>query len=273
MDKRIYKLWNDTPGFCEEEPIVEYYKPQIKATDMAIVIFPGGGYYCRSAHEGDAYARFLAGIGITAFVVQYRVNPHIFPLPLLDARRGVRFARYHAEEFGIDKNKIAVMGSSAGGHLAALVSTYSKSVDIGEADAIDKESFLPNAQILCYPVINLYDKNITHIDSGNNLIGINGDELNGREIRKELSPSMHVSEITPQAFIWHTFQDDDVNVCNSLEYAEQLRKYSIPAELHIFPFGEHGMGLTNGKAKDEKHVSVWADLLINWLKYIDWFRQ
>ena len=217
MYTKMYKLWDDTSGFCEENPVIEYYKPQIKTTDMAVVIFPGGGYCCRAVHEGEGYAKFLAGFGITAFVVQYRVNPHVFPLPLLDARRGIRFVRYNAEKFGIDKNKIAVMGSSAGGHLAALVSTYLKHIDFEEEDAIDGESFLPNAQILCYPVINLFDKSIAHIGSGDNLIGIKYDALNSREIREELSPSTHVSKNTPQAFLWHTFEDKVVNVCNSLE--------------------------------------------------------
>lgn len=273
MYTKKYKIWDEVPGFCEENPLIEYYKPQTKKTDMAVIIFPGGGYRFRSPHEGEGYARFLSSFGISAFVLQYRVSPHIFPLPLLDARRGIRFVRHNAEIFGVDKNKIAVMGSSAGGHLAALVSTYLKSIDFESVDEIDEESFLPNAQVLCYPVINLYDKNITHIGSGENFIGINYSSTNDREIWKELSPCTHVNKNTPQAFLWHTFEDKVVNVCNSLEYAEQLRKYNIPTEIHIFPYGGHGLGLTNKETEDEKHISVWGDLLVNWFRYIGWLGE
>ena len=101
-------LWDNTPGLCEEVPTITYYKPDVKKSDAAVVIFPGGGYNHRAPHEGEGYAKFLAENGISAFVVAYRVAPHHFPLPLLDARRGVRFVRYYAEKYGIDKNKVAV---------------------------------------------------------------------------------------------------------------------------------------------------------------------
>ena len=138
-------LWDNTPGLCEEVPVIEYYKPANKTSDAAVVILPGGGYEIRADYEGEGYAQFLADHGISAFVVQYRVKPHTFPLPLLDARRGIRFIRHNAEKYGIDKNKIAIMGSSAGGHLAALTSTYTKPIDFEGIDDIDKEDFLPNA--------------------------------------------------------------------------------------------------------------------------------
>ena len=124
-----------------------------KCSDAAIVIFPGGAYRGLADHEGRGYAEFLNENGITAFVVNYRVAPHKFPLDLLDARRAVRWGRAHAGEYGICKDKIAVMGSSAGGHLTALVSTYRGAIDHEGMDAVDREEYLPNAQILCYPVI------------------------------------------------------------------------------------------------------------------------
>lgn len=263
-------LWENTPGLCEEVPTITYYRPDNAVSDAAVVIFPGGGYSHRAPHEGRGYADFLVNNGIAAFVVEYRVHPHTFPLPLLDARRAVRFVRHYAERFGINKNKIAVMGSSAGGHLAALVSTYRKPIEFEGCDEIDQEDFLPNKQILCYPVINLYDLNIAHIGSGDNLIGNSFIETHDTVSRMKLSPNMLVSKATPEAFIWHTFEDAGVNVKNSLEYAERLRDYGIATELHIFPHGPHGMGLTNRENAMQNHVSQWGAMLITWLNYTNW---
>ena len=268
MNIQKYNLWENTPGLCNETPAITYYEPDSRTTDAAVVIFPGGGYCNRAPHEGKGYAEFLAGNGIAAFVVDYRVSPHYFPLPLLDARRAVRYVRYNAEKFGINKDKIAVMGSSAGGHLAAFVSTYTQPIDFEGADDIDKEKFLPDAQILCYPVINLYNLNTTHIGSGDNLIGNKRAESNDVISRRKYSPNLLVGENTPKAFIWHTFEDWAVDVRNSLEYASALREYGIDTELHIFPHGVHGLGLTNHSNDLENHVAQWSGLLLNWLKYI-----
>lgn len=265
------KLWENTPGICEEIPIIEYYKPENKKSDAAVIIFPGGGYSHRAKHEGEGYAQFLSDNGINAFVVQYRVSPHRFPLELLDARRSVRYVRFFADKFGIDKNKICVMGSSAGGHLSALVSTYMEPIEFENLDEIDKEDFLPNKQILCYPVIKLGYK-FAHVASGVNLLG----EKYPYEW-ENCSPNLIAGEKTPDAFIWHTFEDNCVNVINSLEYAKKLRKLNKRVEMHIFPDGAHGLGLApqNPELDDDanymrKHISQWGDLLINWLKYINY---
>lgn len=263
-------LWKNTPGLCEEIPTITYYKPDVKKSDAAVVILPGGGYSHRALHEGEGYAKFLAENGISAFVVDYRVKPHTFPLPLLDARRGIRFVRFYAEKYGIDKNKIAIMGSSAGGHLAALTSTYKEPIDFEGIDEIDKEKFLPNAQILCYPVINLFSCDIAHFGSGNNLIGDVYEESKDETIRKKLSPNLLVEENTPQAFIWHTCGDMVVDIENSLEYATMLHRKGVNAEVHLFPDGRHGYGLTSKSDKAELHIAQWADLMINWFGYIEW---
>ena len=147
------KLYETYPAEWEEIPEITAYIPAEKKCNGAVVIFPGGAYRGRAAHEGKGYAEFLQSKGICAFDVAYRVSPHRFPLELLDARRAVRWVRAHAEEYGIDKNKIAVMGSSAGGHLAAMVSTYIDPIEFEGLDSVDAEDYLPNAQILCYPVI------------------------------------------------------------------------------------------------------------------------
>lgn len=263
-------LWDITPGMCEEIPTITYYKPDVKKSDAAVVILPGGGYSHRAPHEGEGYAKFLAENGISAFVVDYRVKPHTFPLPLLDARRGIRFVRFYAEKYDIDKNKVAIMGSSAGGHLAAFTSTYTDPIDFEGTDDIDKEEFLPNAQILCYPVINLYNRDIAHIGSGNNLIGDVYEESNDEATRKKFSPNLLVKETTPQAFIWHTCGDTCVDIENSLEYATMLHRKGVNAEVHLFPDGRHGYGLTPKENKMELHIAQWADLMLKWFDYLEW---
>ena len=257
-------LWTKTPGMCEETPTITAYMPDEKKSELAVVIFPGGGYGMRASHEGEGYAKFLAENGYTSFVIDYRVSPHEFPLPLLDARRAVRTVRHYAGKYGIDKNKIAVMGSSAGGHLAALCSTYFEPIDFEKLDEIDKEDFIPNFQILCYPVITLFGKGIAHIGSGKNLLG----ELYP-DLCEDLSPNLIVSQKTPPAFIWHTFSDEAVNVKNSLMYADSLKNAGLSAEIHIFPDGRHGLGLATGESREEKYVKKWSKLLIDWLGYIE----
>ena len=118
-----YKMWDNVPGTCLEEPVLEYFPAENKKSDATVVILPGGAYEVRAVHEGAGYAEYFNSIGMDAFVCEYRVKPHKFPLPLLDARRAIRYVRAHAAEFGIDPAKVAVMGSSAGGHLAGLAST------------------------------------------------------------------------------------------------------------------------------------------------------
>ena len=155
------------------------------------------------------------------------------------------------------------MGSSAGGHLAALTSTYYEKIDFEGIDEIDSEDFIPNYQILCYPVITLFGKGVTHLWTGKNLLG---EKL--PEIGEDLSPQLIVSSKTPPAFIWHTFADEAVNVKNSLFYAESLKDHGISTEIHIFPDGRHGLGLSKGDDRIERHVSRWAQLLLDWLGYI-----
>lgn len=261
MDKKV-NLWRDTPGLCNEIPAITAYMPENKKSDAAIIVFAGGGYAERAEYEGDRYAQFLSENGYTAFVVDYRVSPHRFPLPLLDARRAVRTVRFNAEKYGIDKNKVAVMGSSAGGHLAALLSTYYEPIEFENIDEIDSEDFVPNAQILCYPVISLLNKEITHIGSAKNLLG---DKL--EQMGAALSPDLLVSPKTPKAFIWHTFADEAVNVKNSIIYCNKLKDFDILTEMHIFPDGIHGLALAEGDDAIGRHIAQWKGLLLNWLEY------
>lgn len=150
------------------------------------------------------------------------------------------------------------MGSSAGGHLAALASTYSLPIDFENVDEIDCESAKPNGQILCYPVIKLLGKGIAHLGSGKCLLGEQQAELG-----EELSPDLIADKTTPRAFIWHTFNDNCVNVINSLDYAKRLRQMEVPVELHVYPDGPHGLGL----AQNNPYVADWSKRLLQWLEY------
>lgn len=246
-------LWND-PSSTQ----IHYYSAENKKSNAAVIVFPGGGYFLRAEHEGADYAKFFNSLGLDAFVVDYRVYPNFFPAPLLDARRAVRYVRHHAQEFNINPDKIAVIGSSAGGHLVSLLSTYRDELKGEGMDALDKINYIPNAQILCYPVISI-DEDIANIGSFHNLLGDNFNAL-----APLVSTDRIVDAQTPQAFIWHTSDDDCVNVINSYKYAEALKRKDIPVEMHIFPRGVHGLGL----ALDNPHIAQWTALLKNWLKYI-----
>lgn len=258
------QMWDKVPGMCNETPVLEYFPAENKKTDATVVVFPGGGYTMRASHEGKGYAEYLNSIGMDAFVCEYRVSPHRFPLPLLDARRAVRYVRANAEKFNIDPDKVAVMGSSAGGHLAALVSTYNAPIDFEDTDEIDKLNPIPNASILCYAVIHKPDETkVTHFGSYLNLLGEGCDDYDN------YSPDMLVNDNTPPAFIWHTSDDNVVNVINSYLYATALRQHGIKHEMHVFPHGNHGLGL----AGNMPHVAQWAGLLENWFVDLGWMKK
>lgn len=262
METKNFKLWDgEVPGQVEgwETPSITYYPADEKKGDGCIVILAGGGYGSRSRHEDDGYARYLSDKGVDCFVVHYRVKPYTFPYPLLDARRGMRFVRANAEKFGINPNKIAIMGSSAGGHLAALLSTYRGRLEC-EDDGLDTVDYLPNGQILCYPVIEYQG----HKGSFVNLLADKLDEL-----VDSVTPSFIADEKTPPAFIWHTFEDTVVNVSNTFNYANKLKSLGVFTELHVYPYGPHGQGL----APNYPYLQNWADHLMSWLKLFGYIAE
>ncbi len=236
----------------------EYFAAPVKKSDACVVVFPGGGYGGHADHEGKGYAEMLNKMGIDALVVYYAVAPLRFPNQLIDARTAIRYVRKNAEKFQIDPNKIAVIGSSAGGHLAAMVSTFLKDVP-GDFDT--EIPFLPNAQILCYPVICAPYDEVAHDGSYINLLGEEKEEK-----MHSVDPVQNCIEKTPMAFIWHTADDDLVNVINSYRYGTKLRECGVSHEMHIFPHGYHGLGVATGFP----HVAQWVTLLENWLKNCGW---
>ncbi len=267
---RDFDLWEKhAPGMPEGETVkIHYYPAAEKRGDGCAVIFAGGAYAFRTAFEDDGYARFLNDAGLDAFVVDYRVAPAKFPYPLLDARRAVRFVRANAEAFGLDPHKIAVMGSSAGGHLAALVSTYRPKIDGEGEDELDRVDPTPDLQILCYPVIDLCPP-YTHGGSADNLLG----EGHSEELAASLTPSRIADEKTPRAFIWHTSSDPSVNVMNSYGYAAKLRELNIPLEMHIYPLGGHGLGLADEGDRAIPHVADWSARLVEFLKLSEYLKK
>ncbi len=240
----------------EDRPSLTPYPVESAHPTGAVVICPGGGYQVRASHEGEPVARWLNGIGITAFVLHYRVAPYRHPCPLLDAQRAIRYVRFHAKRWNVDPHKIGILGFSAGGHLASVASTHFDGGIGGAEDPIDRESCRPDLTVLCYPVITFGEHR--HHGSMVNLIGEIADET----MRRSLSSELQVGPGTPPAFLWHTADDSGVPAENSMLYAGALSRHRIPYELHIFPHGKHGLGL----AEHDPHVGQWTRLCGQWLK-------
>ncbi len=256
-----FNLWENPPLAIVdgETPSILYFPTEDKKHDACAVIFAGGGYGGRAKHEGEGYAEYLNSRGVDAFVVNYRVSPHIFPTELLDARRAVRFVRANAEKFGINPEKLFVMGSSAGGHLAALLSTYQGEIEGEGVDFIDEISPFPNAQVLCYPVLDIEG----HAPSYKCLLG--HDMTNWRCV----TPRLLATENTPPAFMWHCAGDAIVDAQNTLRYSSRLMELGVLHECHIYPEGRHGIGLATEERFDGcEYMRSWADMMWNWLVYI-----
>jgi len=233
--------------------------PKEKANGAAAVIFPGGGYSILAMeHEGHGYAKWLNERGIAGIVVKYRVGPGLgyhYPVPFLDARRAIRTVRANAAEWNIKPDRIGVMGSSAGGHLASLCSTrFNDTLAEETADEIDKLSARPDFSVLCYPVI-VMNSDFGHAGSKANLAGKNPSP----ELLEKLSTDKSVSKNTPPTFLLST-SDDGVDCRNSIMFATALKAQGVPFALHIFEKGGHGYGL-HGKGPLED----WPDLLDKWL--------
>lgn len=237
-----------------------YLPPREKATGTAVLICPGGGYGALAfAHEGNAIAQWLNENGIAGIILKYRLPSDLIMKdksigPLQDAQEALRIIRRNAAAWNINPAKIGIIGFSAGGHLASTLSThYVEKV----YDVADTVSARPDFSILIYPVITM-DATFTHAGSRKNLLGDNPSDDAVRRFSNELQ----VNEKTPPAFMVHSADDQTVPVKNSMVYYEQLVKYKIPSELHIFQKGGHGYGL--GGSRDTQ--SSWPDLCIRWLK-------
>lgn len=226
-----------------------------------MVICPGGGYGGLAPHEGGDYARFLNEHGISGFVLKYRLGSagYRHPVMLEDAARAVRTVRARASEWNINPQKVGVMGSSAGGHLASTLLTHFDVGKPGDADPIERQSSRPDLGILCYPVITMGE--FTHQGSKENLLGKNPSP----ELVQNLSNELQVTKETPPTFLWHTWEDTAVPVENSLQFAAALRKAGVPFDLHIYQKGPHGLGLGT-RQWDPEHRHPWTQDCVYWLR-------
>ncbi|HVT89608.1 MAG TPA: alpha/beta hydrolase [Tepidisphaeraceae bacterium] len=260
-------LWpNGAPGALGTAPkdipsLTPFISSKASDKNGTIIILPGGGYQHLAAHEGHDYAVFLNQRGITTFVLKYRLASDGYHHPSMeqDVARAVRYVRANAEKYKIDSDKIGVMGSSAGGHLASTLLTHYDAGDANAADPIDKISSKPDFGILCYAVITMGEN--THAGSRRGLLGDNPSP----ELVKEFSNELQVTDKTPPCFIWHTRDDRTVPVENSINFADALKKNNVPFELHIYEHGNHGLGLGD-RNPPYAHPLPWTGDLMVWLK-------
>ncbi len=279
---RVINLWNgkipgakhsdqfkqvvDTAtGWVDKHTIINPYldvypAPREKSNGTAVIICPGGAYVGMAVkHEGSQVAKWMNGLGITAFVLKYRLpddsimeNKTIAPMQ--DGQRAIRIVRNHAKEWGINPKKIGIMGFSAGGHLASTLSTH---FNEKVYEPQDTTSARPDFSLLIYPVISM-DLTITHLGSRENLLGNNPSP----ELVKHFSNELQVNDQTPPAFLVQSIDDDVVPVQNSIVYAMALHKFKIPCELHLYQSGGHGYGM--GRSANTE--STWPEACRKWLE-------
>jgi acetyl esterase/lipase len=265
QDTKVMPLWEgQAPGAQGTEdrdiPTITVYLPRsMNQPVAAVIVCPGGGYGAlASNHEGRQVANYLNSLGIAAFVLKYRLGPRYHhPVEIGDAQRAIRTVRAKAAEWRILPERIGIMGFSAGGHLAMSASTLFEAGKADAPDAIDRVSSRPDFAVLGYPVISMTEA-WTHQGSKKNLLGENPDPA----LAKSLSGENGVTAQTPPTFIFQTTADRTVPAENSVYYYLALRKAGVPAEMHIFQRGPHGVGL----AMDDFALAEWPGLLANWLR-------
>jgi acetyl esterase/lipase len=258
-------LWeNGAPGALgqgdDDKPSITVYRPWgPNRSGTSVIVAPGGSYgFLAANHEGRQVANWFNAMGVTAFVLKYRLGPRYHhPIELGDAQRAIRLVRSRAKEFEISPDRIGLMGFSAGGHLASTAATHFDGGNPGAADPIDHAGSRPDFVILGYPVIT-FAAPYAHGGSAKNLLGDNPDP----KLVQELSNELHVTSQTPPTFLFTTSEDTVVPAENSVNFYLALHKAGVPAELHVFQKGPHGVGLDLG----DPTLSEWPVLLANWLR-------
>lgn len=254
-DKHPVKLWERAPGFDggagQDEPSLTPYLLE-GGNRGCVIVFPGGGYAMKAMHEAEPIALAMNALGFSAFVLDYRVAPYRYPTPQQDAARAVRHVRANAAAYGVNPGAIAVLGFSAGGHLAACAGVFWDRGNASSPDPVERASSRPDAVALCYPVIHM-EGPLAHEGSALNLLGSRAGD---GALRQAVTPCLHATPESSPAFLWHTADDEGVPAGNSVEMFMSLRARGVPAELHVFRRGPHGMGLAEGDAS----VSRWTEL-------------
>jgi len=264
-DGQVIPLWSGAaPGALGTEdsdvPTITVFLPRtMTASTPAMVVCPGGGYQnLASNHEGRQVANFLNSLGMAAFVLKYRLGPRYHhPIELGDAQRAIRTLRSHAADWRLDASRIGILGFSAGGHLAMTASTWFDAGQASAPDPIDRVSSRPDFAVLGYPVISMTAA-WTHRGSQRNLLGDPPDA----DLAQRLSGENAVMKDTPPTFLFQTNEDTTVPAENAVYYYLALRKAGVPAEMHVFEKGRHGVGLAN----DDPSLSPWSTLLGTWLR-------
>lgn len=246
-----------------DQPFVDIHLPDEKLRNgAAVVVCPGGGYGGLALdHEGNQIGQFYNSFGVTAFVLHYRLGSHgyHFPTQLADVQRALRLARSQAGKYHLDPKRIGVMGFSAGGHLASMAATKFDEKAYPASDAVDQVSARPDFAVLCYPVITM-DPEFTHKGSRNNLLG--PDASNDPQAIDHVSSELNISGQTPPTFLFHTNEDTAVPAENSIRFFLGLRQHQVPAELHLYQKGPHGVGLQTG----DPILGTWSGHLKDWLR-------
>jgi len=264
MPEQVFLWPAGAPGAVgtedQDKPsIAPYPVPPGQGTGTAVVVCPGGGYRNLAIdHEGDQIARWLNSIGVAAFVLKYRLGPRYHhPAMIQDAQRAIRLVRHNAGGYRIDPGRVGVWGFSAGGHLASTASTHFDAGDPQASDPIDRLGCRPDFAILAYAVIS-FTTPYTHQGSLHNLLGENPDP----KLVQQFSNELQVTPQTPPTFLFHTDGDTSVPPENSVLYYLALRKAGVPAELHIYQRGPHGMGL----GWSDEPLSTWPARLADWMR-------
>ncbi len=241
-----------------EAELYVYLPEKEKNTGAAMVICPGGGYWIAAIeHEGYQIAEFLKANGIAGIVLKYRLPYGNHKIPLMDTQQAIRIVRSKAAEWNINPNKIGIAGSSAGGHLASTAGTHFDSGNPQATDPLARLSCRPDFMLLLYPVVT-FNEEWTHRGSRDNLLGKNQKW----EMVEKYSNERQVTADTPPTFFILADDDKVVLPRNSIEMYMAMKKYGVPAEMHIYRKGGHGFGMK----KTGLPVNEWPGLFINWLK-------
>ena len=268
---RTVVLWPDgAPGAKgntdADVPKLFVYPAAGAGPHSAVIVLPGGGYKkLVMEKEGAAEAKWLNAHGVTAFVLQYRLGPrYLFPAPMQDGARAIRYVRSHAAELDIVPNAIGVWGFSAGGHLAGYLATVNDAGDAASADPIDRVSDRPDFAILSYARLSM-DPAIPRSGNMEGLLGENPTT----EMEEKISVVRHVTGSTSPSFIYSTTGDQTVNSMNATAFYDALKRAGVPAELHIFEHGPHGTGMAQG-LRGLQELSIYPVLIVHWMEMHGW---
>lgn len=271
MQYQTYRLKEYFPALCGNyEPTLTAYCPDNSAeihpgrVRASVLICPGGAYAFTSDREAEPVALQFVARGFNAFVLRYSVAPERYPEALREAAAAMAFIRGRAEDFSVNPEQIAILGFSAGGHLAASLGVFWNDPELAQALGKTAEDIRPNGLILGYPVISSGE--FAHRGSIDNLLGSDADAA----LRAKMSLETQVTEQTPPTFLWHTYADGSVPVENSLGFAAALRRHNVPFEMHIYPTGSHGLSLCSYETATHAeqllpHDAGWMPLCCEWM--------